>query len=96
MCRDAGESSNAVRWNHSRYGTDRPAAKATRRGVEADLALFISNALVSVPGVDYVGPVPSKFQKTLVFAAAVGAKAKKPAAATVLIQHLTTPAAAGS
>ena len=67
-------------------------AQAVANG-EAELALFITNALVSVPGVDYVGPVPAEFQQTLVFAAAVGAKAKEPAAATALIQHLTTPAA---
>jgi len=68
-------------------------AEAVAKG-EAELALFISNALVSAPGVDYVGPVPAEFQQTLVFAAAVGAKAKEPAAASALIQHLTTPAAA--
>ena len=67
-------------------------AEAVAKG-EAELALFISNALIGVPGVDYVGPVPAEFQQTLVFAAAVGAKAKEPAAAA-LIQHLTTPAAA--
>jgi molybdate transport system substrate-binding protein len=67
-------------------------AEAVAKG-EAELALFISNALVSAPGVDYVGPVPAEFQQTLVFAAAVGAKAKEPAAASALIQHLTTPAA---
>jgi len=67
-------------------------AEAVAKG-DAELALFISNALVS-PGVDYVGPVPAEFQQTLVFAAAVGAKANEPAAASALIQHLTTPAAA--
>ena len=68
-------------------------AEAVAKG-EAELALFISNALVSAPGVDYVGPVPAEFQQNLVFAAAVGAKAKEPVAASALIQHLTTPAAA--
>jgi len=60
---------------------------------EAELALFVSNVFVSAPGVDYVGLVPAEFQQTLVFAAAVGAKAKEPAAESALIQHLTTPAA---
>jgi molybdate transport system substrate-binding protein len=68
-------------------------AEAVAKG-DAELALFVSNVLVSAPGVDYVGPVPAEFQQTLVFAAAVGAKAKEPAAASALIQHLTTPAAA--
>jgi molybdate transport system substrate-binding protein len=68
-------------------------AAAVARG-EADLALFISNALVSAPGVDYVGPVPAQFQQTLVFTAAVGAKAKEPEAASAFIKHITSPAAA--
>jgi molybdate transport system substrate-binding protein len=67
-------------------------AEAVAKG-EAELALFVSNVFVSAPGVDYVGLVPAEFQQNLVFAAAVGAKAKEPAAASALIQHLTTPAA---
>jgi molybdate transport system substrate-binding protein len=61
---------------------------------EAELALFISNLLVGVAGVDYVGPVPAELQQTLVFTTAVGAKAKEPAAASALLKHLTSPAAA--
>ena len=68
-------------------------AEAVAKG-DAELGLFVSNVLVSAPGVNYVGPVPAEFQQTLVFAAAVGAKAKEPAAASALIQHLTTPDAA--
>jgi molybdate transport system substrate-binding protein len=60
---------------------------------EAELALFVSNLLVGVPGLDYAGPVPAQFDQNLVFAAAVGAKAKEPEAASAFIQHLTTPAA---
>lgn len=60
---------------------------------EAELALFVSNLLVGVPGVDYAGPVPAEFDQNLVFAAAVSAKAKEPEAAKAFIQHLTTPAA---
>ena len=68
-------------------------AEAVAKG-EAELALFISNLLIAVPGVDYAGPVPAEFQQTLVFAAAVGAKAKEPEAARALIKHLTSPGAA--
>jgi len=68
-------------------------ANAVAKG-EAELALFISNLLVGVPGVDYAGPVPAEFQQTLVFTAAVGAKAREPAAAAALLKHLTSPAAA--
>jgi molybdate transport system substrate-binding protein len=67
-------------------------AEAVAKG-EAEMALFISNVLVSVPGVDYVGLVPAEFQQILVFSVAAGAKSKDPAAATAFVQHLTTPAA---
>jgi molybdate transport system substrate-binding protein len=60
---------------------------------EAELALFVSNLLINVPGVDYAGPVPAQFDQNLVFAAAVGAKAKEPDAAKAFAAHLTTPAA---
>jgi molybdate transport system substrate-binding protein len=68
-------------------------APAVARG-EAELALFITNLLVGVPGVDYAGPVPAEFQQTLAFTAAVGAKAREPAAASAFIKHITSPAAA--
>ncbi len=55
-------------------------AEAVAKG-EAELALFISNPLIGVPGVDFAGLVPAEFQQTLVFTAAVGAKAKEPGAA---------------
>jgi molybdate transport system substrate-binding protein len=68
-------------------------APAVAKG-EAELALFISNLLIGVPGVDYAGPVPAQFDQNLVFAAAISAKAKEPEAAKAFIAHLTTPAAA--
>ena len=67
-------------------------AEAVAKG-EAELALYISNPLIGVPGVDYVGLVPAEFQQTLVFTAAVGVKAKEPEAASAFIKHLASPAA---
>jgi molybdate transport system substrate-binding protein len=68
-------------------------AQAVAKG-EAELALLVSNLLIGVPGVAYAGPVPAEFQQTLVFTAAVGAKAKEPEAARAFIEHLRSPAAA--
>ena len=68
-------------------------AAAVAKG-EAEVALFVSNLLIGVPGVDYVGPVPKEFQQTLVFTAAVGAKANQPEAANAFIKDITSPAAA--
>jgi molybdate transport system substrate-binding protein len=68
-------------------------AEAVAKG-EAELALFISNAFIGIPGVDYAGPVPAEFQQKLVFAAGIGAKSKEPEAAGAFIKHLTSPASA--
>ena len=70
-------------------------AQAVAKG-EAELALFVSNLLVSVPGVDFGGPVPTEFQQILVFTAAVSAKAKEPEAANALVKHLTSPVSAAA
>ena len=66
-------------------------AGAVAKG-EAELALFITNAL-RVPGVDYVGPIPAEFDQKLVFTAGVSAKAQQFQAASELIKYLTSPAA---
>jgi molybdate transport system substrate-binding protein len=68
-------------------------AEAVAKG-EADMGLHVANLLVGIPGVDYVGPVPAEFQQTLTFTAAVGVKAKEPAAAEALIKYLSTADAA--
>jgi molybdate transport system substrate-binding protein len=68
-------------------------AEAVAKG-EADMALHVANLLVNIPGVDYVGPVPKEYQQTLTFTAAIGVKAKEPAAADALIKHLGTADAA--
>jgi molybdate transport system substrate-binding protein len=60
---------------------------------DAEIALFISNGL-RAPGVDYVGPVPTEFQQTLVFTAATSSKSREPEAARAFIKHLMSPAAA--
>jgi molybdate transport system substrate-binding protein len=60
---------------------------------EAELGLFVSNLLIGAPGVDYAGPIPADFQQTLVFTAALGAKAKEPAAADAFVKYLQSPAA---
>lgn len=67
-------------------------AEAVAKG-EAEIALLASNLLIGVPGVDFAGLVPAEFQQTLVFTAAVGAKAKEPQAASAFIKHLGSPAA---
>jgi molybdate transport system substrate-binding protein len=59
---------------------------------EAELALFLMNVL-TVPGLDVVGPFPAELQQDVVFTAALGAGTKEAAAAKALVDYLKTPAA---
>lgn len=63
---------------------------------EAEIALFVSNLLVGVPGVEYIGLIPKEYDQTLVFTAALSAKTKEQEAARAFIQHLRTPEAAAA
>jgi molybdate transport system substrate-binding protein len=67
-------------------------AEAVAKG-EAEIALLVSNLLIGVSGVDYAGLVPAEYQQTLVFTAAVGAKAKDLEAASAFIKYLGSPTA---
>lgn len=57
---------------------------------EAELALFLMNVL-TVPGLDVVGPFPADLQQDVVFTAALGAATKEAAAAKALVDYLKTP-----
>ena len=57
---------------------------------EAELALFLMNVL-TVPGLDVVGPFPAELQQDVVFTAALGAGTNEPAAAKALLDYLKTP-----
>src|SRR3954452_1395008 len=57
---------------------------------EAELALFLMNVL-TVPGLDVVGPFPADLQQDVVFTAALGADTKEAAAGKALIDYLKTP-----
>jgi molybdate transport system substrate-binding protein len=67
-------------------------AELVARG-EAELAVQQISELISVAGVELVGPFPPELQSITVFSAGVAASAKEPEAARALIQFLTAPAA---
>ena len=75
----------------------RPSAAGAGVGMvargEAEMIVTIIPQLLANPGIELAGPVPAELQTWIGLAAAVGAAAKEPDAATALIAFLTTPAA---
>lgn len=62
---------------------------------EANIAIQPSSELVNIPGIDYVGPLPSNIQLIQTFAAAIIKNAAHPDAAKKLTEYLSSPNAAG-
>jgi molybdate transport system substrate-binding protein len=60
---------------------------------EAEIGVHVIVELVSVAGIDIVGPLPGDLQNIIVFAAAVMANAKDAEAAKALVNFLRTPEA---
>ncbi len=73
-------------------GTQAAAILAAR---EANIAVQPSSELVNVPGIDYVGTLPSDIQLIQTFAAAIVMNSPNQASAKRLIDFLSSPNAAG-
>jgi molybdate transport system substrate-binding protein len=67
-----------------------PVAAVVARG-ESELGFQQVAELIHVPGVTFVGTLPSSLQPEIFFAGAVTRNAKEPEAATALLQFLTAP-----
>jgi molybdate transport system substrate-binding protein len=63
-------------------------------GGEADLAIQQISELMTVPGIDVVGPFPAEIQTVSTFDAAMFADAANPEGAAAFLRVLTSPAAA--
>ena len=63
------------------------------RNGEADLAIQQEPEVISVAGVDLVGPLPAEFNNITIYAAGVGAGTQQAEAANALIKFLHTPEA---
>jgi molybdate transport system substrate-binding protein len=66
---------------------------AIARG-EGDIGFTQMSELMSVEGIEYLGPLPAEIQMVTVFSGAVHAAAPAPDAARALLKFLTTPQAA--
>jgi molybdate transport system substrate-binding protein len=62
---------------------------------QAELGVHQLQVLVSVPGIEIVGPLPGDLQDTIVFAAAILPGARSPEASKALVDFLRTPESAG-
>lgn len=60
---------------------------------EIELGIVVITQILTTPGVDLVGPLPTEIQSYITFSAGVSANAKNPEAAKQLIQFLTSPTA---
>jgi molybdate transport system substrate-binding protein len=72
--------------------TGAEAGKLLVEGKTQYVALLV-NELMTVPGVEVLGPLPPELQQYTVFHAGVGVGSKDSSAAKALIRFLTTPAA---
>jgi len=70
-----------------------PVAAVVARG-DAEIGLQTISALLPVPGIEVVGPIPAEVQKATLFSAGILVGAKEPDAGRALIQFLASPAAA--
>jgi molybdate transport system substrate-binding protein len=72
-----------------------PVAGVVVRG-EAEIGFQQISEMLSVPGVDIVGPLPAELQKITVFSAGIATASREPDAGRALIQFLASPAASAA
>ena len=70
-----------------------PSAEIVARG-EADLGIQLISEILSVPGAELLGPLPTELQAMTAISAGIVTTASEPGAARVLLKFLTSPAAA--
>ena len=72
-----------------------PVAALVSRG-EAEIGFQQVSELINVPGVTFVGPIPSELQPDVSFAGALTSTARQPEGARALIRFLASPEAAAT
>jgi len=72
-----------------------PVAAVVARG-EVEIGFQQVSELIDVPGVTYVGPIPSELQPGFSFSGAITSAAKQPDAARALLRFLASPEASST
>jgi molybdate transport system substrate-binding protein len=72
-----------------------PVAAVVARG-EAEIGFQQVSELINVPGVTFIGAIPSELQPDVSFAGALTVKSQQPEAARALIRFLASPEAAAT
>src|SRR5436309_12654233 len=54
-----------------------------------DLVIAPAGAIVAVPGVDFLGPLPAEFQSSVVFTAGIGTRTQRPDSAKALVEFIS-------
>jgi molybdate transport system substrate-binding protein len=83
----------AAKARYARGGPDGMVSALVAAG-EAEIGLQQISEIMSVDGVELVGPLPDGLQTVTVYAAGILSKAEQPDAASTLVAFLRTPAAA--
>jgi molybdate transport system substrate-binding protein len=92
---DRLEIANEMRWKTVFPNPKTPAEVGVLvANGEAEIGVHLIQELMSVAGIDVVGPLPGDLQNTTVFAAAIMASAKDAEASKALVNFLRTPEAA--
>jgi molybdate transport system substrate-binding protein len=68
---------------------------ASVAGGQVELALALVSEILSAPGVQFAGPIPSEFQKRITMTAGISNSTKNRAAVNQIIQSFTSAEAAG-
>jgi molybdate transport system substrate-binding protein len=84
---------DAIKSKVVQIGPGLPVGKAVARG-EGEIGFTQVSELLSVKGVDYVGPLPADVQHITVFSAGIHVAARAPDAAEALVDFLAVPQAA--
>jgi molybdate transport system substrate-binding protein len=72
-----------------------PVAALVARG-EAEIGFQQVSEIINVPGITFIGPIPSELQPDVSFSGALTSKARQPEAAKALIRFLSSPEAAAT